>query len=163
MHQFFVRNVVPRLILRSPSVIGATTFVAMLPFFGDIMALFRAFGYIPLAYILPMILCNVTFKPAKQSLIFWVYTSTAGVSLWDLSCISLLDTFQQVCHHSSREARRSSCSTSRLLLFRLSLLRLLSSLLFFLACSLHLFLCLSLSLSSLLLRICFCLCLSLSF
>ncbi|KAM1175637.1 hypothetical protein ACFX2I_028020 [Malus domestica] len=78
--QFSVRNVVPRLILRSLSVIVATTFAAMLPFFGDIMALFGAFGCIPLDFILPMIFYNVTFKPSKQSLIFWVNTSIAGVS-----------------------------------------------------------------------------------
>lgn len=80
MDQFSIRNVVPRLILRSLSVIVATTFAAMLPFFGDIMALFGAFGCIPIDFILPMILYNVCFKPSKKSLIFWVNTSIAGVS-----------------------------------------------------------------------------------
>ncbi|KAK9906294.1 hypothetical protein M0R45_002629 [Rubus argutus] len=80
MDQFSIRNVVPRLILRSLTVVVATIFAAMLPFFGDIMALAGAFGCIPLDYILPMIFYNVTFKPSKQSLIFWVNTLIAGVS-----------------------------------------------------------------------------------
>ncbi|ONI21811.1 hypothetical protein PRUPE_2G090500 [Prunus persica] len=80
MPQFSIRNVVPRLILRSLSVVVATIFAAMLPFFGDIMALFGAFGCIPLDFILPMIFYNVTFKPSKQSLIFWVNTLIAGAS-----------------------------------------------------------------------------------
>ncbi|KAL6129346.1 hypothetical protein ACLB2K_072697 [Fragaria x ananassa] len=80
MDQFSVRNVVPRLIFRSLTVVVATFFAAMLPFFGDIMALVGAFGCIPLDFILPMIFYNVSFKPSKQSLIFWVNTLIAGVS-----------------------------------------------------------------------------------
>nr|GEZ91934.1 hypothetical protein [Tanacetum cinerariifolium] len=45
--EFSARNVVPRLISRSLSVIMATTIASMLPFFGDIMALIGAFGFIP--------------------------------------------------------------------------------------------------------------------
>ncbi|KAL8113122.1 hypothetical protein AgCh_020447 [Apium graveolens] len=78
--EFSARNVVPRLIFRSFSVIIATTIAAMLPFFGDIMALFGAFGCIPLDFILPMIFYNVTFKPSKRSLIFWGNTIIAVVS-----------------------------------------------------------------------------------
>ncbi|KAK3015923.1 hypothetical protein RJ639_007690 [Escallonia herrerae] len=80
MDQFSMRNVVPRLITRSLSVIVATTVAAMLPFFGDIMALFGAFGCIPLDFILPMVFYNVTFKPSKKSLIFWINTAIAVVS-----------------------------------------------------------------------------------
>ncbi|CAA2984966.1 GABA transporter 1-like [Olea europaea subsp. europaea] len=75
-----VRNVVPRLIFRSLSVIIATTLAAMLPFFGDIMALFRAIGYIPLDFILPMIFYNVKFKPSKGSFIFWGNSLIAVIS-----------------------------------------------------------------------------------
>ena len=53
---------------------------AMLPFFGDIMALFGAFGCIPLDFILPMIFYNVSFKPSKKSLVFWINTTIAVVS-----------------------------------------------------------------------------------
>ncbi|KAI6676595.1 hypothetical protein NL676_037391 [Syzygium grande] len=47
MDQFSVRNVVPRLIARSLSVVVATTVATMLPFFADIMALLGVFGCIP--------------------------------------------------------------------------------------------------------------------
>lgn len=78
--EFSIRNVVPRLISRSLSVIIATTLAAMLPFFGDIMALFGAFGCIPLDFILPMIFYNVTFKPSRKSIIFWGNTIIAVIS-----------------------------------------------------------------------------------
>ncbi|KHN00924.1 Lysine histidine transporter 1 [Glycine soja] len=55
MGQFSMRNVVPRVVLRSLSVAAATVLAAMLPFFPDIMALFGAFGCIPLDFILPML------------------------------------------------------------------------------------------------------------
>lgn len=50
--QFSIRNVVPRVMFRSTAVIMATIFAAVLPFFGDIMALF---GCISLDLILPML------------------------------------------------------------------------------------------------------------
>ncbi|CAI9091256.1 OLC1v1026229C1 [Oldenlandia corymbosa var. corymbosa] len=78
--EFSVRNIVPRLIFRSLSIIVATTLAAMLPFFGDIMALFGAFGCIPLDFILPMIFYNVTFKPSKKSLTYWGNTFIAVIS-----------------------------------------------------------------------------------
>ena len=78
--QFSVRNIVPRLIFRSLTVVIGTTIAAMLPFFGDIMALFGAFGYMPLDFILPMIFYNVSFKPSKKSLVFWINTTIAVVS-----------------------------------------------------------------------------------
>lgn len=81
MDQFSKRNIIPRLIFRSLSVIVATFFAAMLPFFGDLMALFGAFGCIPLDFILPMIFFNVTFKPSKREPIFWVNTFIALASL----------------------------------------------------------------------------------
>ncbi|PSR98768.1 GABA transporter like [Actinidia chinensis var. chinensis] len=80
MDQFSLRNVVPRLIFRSLSIVIATLLAAMLPFFGDIMALFGAFGCIPLDFILPMVFYNVTFKPSRKSIIFWVNTSIAVIS-----------------------------------------------------------------------------------
>ena len=80
MDQFSIRNVVPRLIFRSLSVIIATFLATMLPFFGDILALFGAFGCIPLDFILPMVFYNVTFKPSKKSLVFWGNTLIAVAS-----------------------------------------------------------------------------------
>ncbi|KAE8038738.1 hypothetical protein FH972_011216 [Carpinus fangiana] len=78
--QFSIRNVAPRLILRSLSVIVGTLFAAMLPFFGDIMALFGAFGCIPLDFIFPMVVYNVTFKPSKRGIVFWGNTLIAVAS-----------------------------------------------------------------------------------
>ncbi|KAL0303411.1 UNVERIFIED_CONTAM: GABA transporter 1 [Sesamum radiatum] len=80
MGELSLRNTIPRLVFRSLSVIVATTLAAMLPFFGDIMALFGAFGCIPLDFILPMVFYNVTFKPSKKSLMFWGNNAIAVVS-----------------------------------------------------------------------------------
>ncbi|KAK4754547.1 hypothetical protein SAY87_002651 [Trapa incisa] len=78
--QFSTRNIVPRLIMRSLSVVVATILAAMLPFFGDIMALFGAFGCIPVDFILPMVLYNVALKPSRRSLVFLVNTLIIAVS-----------------------------------------------------------------------------------
>ncbi|XWS56339.1 hypothetical protein CRYUN_Cryun09bG0077500 [Craigia yunnanensis] len=77
--QFSIRNVVPRLVYRSLSVVIATTLAAMFPFFGDINAVIGAFGCIPLDFVLPMVFYNVTFKPSKQGVLFWVNTSIATI------------------------------------------------------------------------------------
>jgi amino acid permease len=90
--QFSIRNVVPRLILRSLSVILGTLFAAMLPFFGDIMALFGAFGCIPLDFIFPMVVYNVTFKPSKRGIVFWGNTLIAVAS----SALSVLGAIASV-------------------------------------------------------------------
>ena len=95
MEEFSTRNTIPRLILRSLSVVVATFFAAMLPFFGDLMALFGAFGCIPLDFILPMIFYNVTFKPSKRGLIFWANTFIA-VASFVLSMKSSISLFQSL-------------------------------------------------------------------
>lgn len=77
--QFSARNVVPRLISRSLSVVVATTIAAMLPFFGDINAVIGAFGFLPLDFVLPVVFYNVTFKPSRRGLTFWVNTTIAVV------------------------------------------------------------------------------------
>ncbi|PON75285.1 Amino acid transporter, transmembrane domain containing protein [Trema orientale] len=77
--EFSTRNVIPRLISRSFSVIIATTVSAMLPFFGDINAVIGAFGFIPLDFILPVVFFNLTFKPSKISPIFWLNSLIAVV------------------------------------------------------------------------------------
>ncbi|EPS61773.1 proline transporter, partial [Genlisea aurea] len=79
--QFSTRNVVPRLISRSLSVIVATSLAAMLPFFGDMMALFGAFGVIPLDFILPMIFYNVTFKNSARRSVYRVNAAIVAVSV----------------------------------------------------------------------------------
>ncbi|XP_050214999.1 GABA transporter 1 [Mercurialis annua] len=77
--EFSARNVIPRVVSRSLSVIIATTIAAMLPFFGDINALIGAFGFMPLDFILPVVFYNLTFKPSKRSLVFWVNITIASV------------------------------------------------------------------------------------
>ncbi|KAK3443836.1 hypothetical protein EUGRSUZ_B03899 [Eucalyptus grandis] len=77
--EFSTRNVIPRLISRSLSVIVATTIAAMLPFFGDINSLIGAFGFLPLDFVLPVVFYNLTFQPSRRSLIFWLNITIAVV------------------------------------------------------------------------------------
>lgn len=70
--QFSIRNVVPRLVYRSLSIVAAVTIAAMLPFFGDINAVIGAFGFLPLDFVLPAIFFNITFKPSKRKPVFWI-------------------------------------------------------------------------------------------
>ncbi|KAL7084872.1 hypothetical protein ACP275_14G248700 [Erythranthe tilingii] len=77
--EFSARNVVPRVISRSLSVVLATTVAAMLPFFGDINALIGAFGFMPLDFVLPFVFFNLTFKPSKRGPLFWLNAAIATV------------------------------------------------------------------------------------
>ncbi|KAK4763535.1 hypothetical protein SAY87_012973 [Trapa incisa] len=77
--EFSLRNVIPRVISRSISVIVAITIAAMLPFFGDINSLIGAFGFMPLDFVLPVVFFNLTFKPSKRSAIFWLNMTIAVV------------------------------------------------------------------------------------
>ncbi|XP_073118372.1 GABA transporter 1 isoform X2 [Elaeis guineensis] len=79
MDQYSARNVVPRLIFRSLSIVIATTIAAMLPFFGDLNALIGAFGFLPLDFVMPAVLYNVTFKPSKRDLVFWLNATISTV------------------------------------------------------------------------------------
>lgn len=46
---------------------------AMLPFFGDINSVVGAIGFIPLDFVLPMVLYNITHKPPVSSWVtYWV-------------------------------------------------------------------------------------------
>ncbi|KZV42619.1 Transmembrane amino acid transporter family protein isoform 1 [Dorcoceras hygrometricum] len=75
--EFSPRNVVPRVISRSISVVIATTIAAMLPFFGDINALIGAFGFMPLDFVLPFVFFNLTFKAFKRNPVFWLNITIA--------------------------------------------------------------------------------------
>ncbi|WOL15676.1 GABA transporter 1-like isoform X1 [Canna indica] len=77
--QYSARNVVPRLIFRSLSIVVATLLAAMLPFFGDLNAVIGAFGFLPLDFAVPSIVYNITFKPTKRGLKFWLNTVIAVV------------------------------------------------------------------------------------
>ncbi|GAV78989.1 Aa_trans domain-containing protein [Cephalotus follicularis] len=72
---FSKRNLVPRLILRTLYVLFCGFMAAMLPFFGDISAVVGAICFIPLDFILPMLLYNMTFKPPKSYVTYWINIS----------------------------------------------------------------------------------------
>lgn len=72
---FSRRNLIPRLILRTLYMIFCGFFAAMLPFFGDINAVVGAIGFIPLDFVLPMLLYNMTYKPPRTSLTYWINVS----------------------------------------------------------------------------------------
>lgn len=69
---FSKRNLIPRIILRSLYMIFCGFMAAMLPFFGDINGVVGAIGFIPLDFILPMLLYNMTHKPSKSSVTYLV-------------------------------------------------------------------------------------------
>ncbi|XP_034896044.1 probable GABA transporter 2 isoform X2 [Populus alba] len=72
---FSKRNLIPRLILRTLYMMFCGFMAAMLPFFGDINGVVGAIGFIPLDFVLPMLLYNMTYKPPKSSFIYWVNLS----------------------------------------------------------------------------------------
>ncbi|MBA0835194.1 hypothetical protein Goarm_007489 [Gossypium armourianum] len=69
---FSKRNLIPRLILRTLYVLFCGFMAAMLPFFGDINGVIGAIGFIPLDFVLPMLLYNMTYKPKTSSVIYWI-------------------------------------------------------------------------------------------
>ncbi|KAF1872597.1 hypothetical protein Lal_00016433 [Lupinus albus] len=69
---FSKRNLIPRIILRSIYMAFCGFMAAMLPFFGDINAIVGAIGFIPLDFVLPMLMYNITYKPPKTSLTYWI-------------------------------------------------------------------------------------------
>ncbi|KAL5747640.1 hypothetical protein ACOSP7_024651 [Xanthoceras sorbifolium] len=72
---FSRRNLIPRLVLRTLYMIFCGVMAAMLPFFGDINGVVGAIGFIPLDFILPMLLYNMTHKPSKSSLTYLINIS----------------------------------------------------------------------------------------
>ncbi|GKV53267.1 hypothetical protein SLEP1_g59802 [Rubroshorea leprosula] len=69
---FSKRNLIPRLILRTLYMIFCGFVAAMLPFFGDINGVVGAIGFIPLDFVLPMLLYNMTCRPPKSSCTYWI-------------------------------------------------------------------------------------------
>ncbi|KAL4346497.1 hypothetical protein GQ457_17G021880 [Hibiscus cannabinus] len=67
---FSKRNLIPRLILRTLYNIFCGFMAAMLPFFGDINGVIGAIGFIPLDFVLPMLLYNMTYKRSKSPLTY---------------------------------------------------------------------------------------------
>ncbi|KAJ7211024.1 hypothetical protein O6H91_09G098700 [Diphasiastrum complanatum] len=79
--KFSLRNVLPRVIMRSMFVAVGGVIAAMIPFFGDLNALVGAVAFIPLDFILPFVLYNAMFKPSPKTLLFWIHASIIVVSL----------------------------------------------------------------------------------
>ncbi|KAK8960925.1 GABA transporter 1 [Platanthera guangdongensis] len=77
--QHSARNVIPRILFRSISVVAATVIGAMLPFFGDINAFMGAFGFLPLDFVVPAVVYNITFRPSPRGSVFWINTTIAAV------------------------------------------------------------------------------------
>lgn len=93
--EFSNRNVIPRVISRSLAIAIATTIAAMIPFFGDINSLIGAFGFMPLDFVLPVVFFNLTFKPSKRSLIFWLNV-TIAVAFSALGAIASIAAVRQI-------------------------------------------------------------------
>ncbi|CAJ1927381.1 unnamed protein product [Sphenostylis stenocarpa] len=72
---FSKRNVIPRIILRTIYMIICGFVAAMLPFFGDINGVVGAIGFIPLDFVLPMLLYNMTYRPPRSTFTYWINTS----------------------------------------------------------------------------------------
>ncbi|XP_075505939.1 putative GABA transporter 2 [Primulina tabacum] len=89
---FSKRNLIPRIVLRSLYVIFCGFFAAMLPFFGDISAVVGAIGFIPLDFVLPMLLYNMTYKPTKSSPAYWINNSIIII----FTCVGLLGSFSSI-------------------------------------------------------------------
>ncbi|KAL1830223.1 hypothetical protein ACET3Z_008635 [Daucus carota] len=89
---FSKRNLIPRIMLRSLYMLLCGLFAAMLPFFADISAVVGAVGFIPLDFILPMLLYNMTFKPSQSSFMYWFNNTIMIV----FTCVGLLGAFSSI-------------------------------------------------------------------
>uniref|UniRef100_A0A0D9WKC9 Amino acid transporter transmembrane domain-containing protein n=1 Tax=Leersia perrieri TaxID=77586 RepID=A0A0D9WKC9_9ORYZ len=66
------RNVAPRVALRTAYVACCALVAAMLPFFGDIVGIVGAVGFVPLDFVLPVVMYNVALSPARRSPVYVV-------------------------------------------------------------------------------------------
>ncbi|XP_062224733.1 probable GABA transporter 2 [Phragmites australis] len=64
--RFSRRNLAPRVALRTAYVAGCALVAAMLPFFGEIIAVVGAVGYIPLDVIIPVVMYNMALAPRSR-------------------------------------------------------------------------------------------------
>ncbi|KAG8069159.1 hypothetical protein GUJ93_ZPchr0005g15873 [Zizania palustris] len=67
---FSRRNLVPRVLLRTAYVASCAFMAAMLPFFGDIVGVVGAFGFIPLDFVLPVVMYNMAIAPPRRSPVY---------------------------------------------------------------------------------------------
>ncbi|CAO2170670.1 unnamed protein product [Urochloa humidicola] len=73
--RFSRRNLVPRLLLRTLYLAFCAFVAAMLPFFGDIVGVVGAVGFIPLDFVLPVLMYNMALAPPRRSPVFVVNTA----------------------------------------------------------------------------------------
>ncbi|PKA67163.1 GABA transporter 1 [Apostasia shenzhenica] len=88
--QYSTRNVTPRIAFRSLVVVVSTAIAAMLPFFGDIAEVVGAFCILPLDFVVPAVMYNITFRPPTRGFIFWTNLAIAVVfsALTVIGCIA---------------------------------------------------------------------------
>ncbi|XP_047093331.1 probable GABA transporter 2 [Lolium rigidum] len=70
--RFSRRNLVPRVALRTGYVAVCSLVAAALPFFGDIVGVIGAVGFIPLDFVLPVVMYNVALAPPRRSPVYIV-------------------------------------------------------------------------------------------
>ncbi|RLN00448.1 putative GABA transporter 2 [Panicum miliaceum] len=68
--RFSRRNLVPRVALRTAYVAACALVAAMLPFFGDIVGVVGAVGFIPLDFVLPVVMYNMALAPPRRSPVY---------------------------------------------------------------------------------------------
>ncbi|KAG0452465.1 hypothetical protein HPP92_025129 [Vanilla planifolia] len=88
--QYSIRNVIPRIIFRSLVVAFGTLIAAMLPFFGDLVAVIGAFVILPLDFVVPSVMYNITFRSTTSRFTFWINCCIAVVfsGCAVLSCVA---------------------------------------------------------------------------
>lgn len=70
--RFSCRNLAPRVALRTGYVAACALVAAALPFFGDVVGVVGAVGFIPLDFVLPVVMYNVVFAPPRRSPVYLV-------------------------------------------------------------------------------------------
>ncbi|CAN6327100.1 unnamed protein product [Urochloa humidicola] len=68
--RFSRRNLAPRVALRTAYVAACAFVAAMLPFFGDIVGVVGAVGFIPLDFVLPVVMYNMALAPPRRSPVY---------------------------------------------------------------------------------------------
>ncbi|EMS65262.1 hypothetical protein TRIUR3_03782 [Triticum urartu] len=68
--RFSWRNLAPRVALRTLYVAACAFVAAALPFFGDIVGVVGALGFIPLDFVLPVVMYNMALAPPKRSAVY---------------------------------------------------------------------------------------------
>jgi amino acid permease len=68
--RFSRRNLIPRLLFRTLYLAFCAFIAAMLPFFGDIVGVVGAVGFIPLDFVLPVLMYNMALAPPRRSAVF---------------------------------------------------------------------------------------------